>query len=120
MSQTCSCRVGSQNQASWRAHRRKRPTSKAIQSASCYSRPVHARRLGLHDTFAPVAKQVTIRALFAVATKNGCMLKAGDIETAFLAADMDCEVWVKMPSFWGRGDDEITRKCDDLPPRKLL
>jgi histone deacetylase 1/2 len=76
--------------------------------------------LDFNDTFAPVAKQVTIRSLLAVATANGCMLKAGDIETAFLAADMDCEVWVKMPSFWGRGDDEITGQREDLPPRKLL
>ena len=58
--------------------------------------------LDFNDTFAPVAKPMTIRALFAIATKYGCKLKAGDIETAFLSADMDCEVWVKMPPYWGR------------------
>ena len=77
--------------------------------------------LDFNDTFAPVAKSVTIRAVFAVTTKYGCLLKAGDIETAFLSADMDCEVWVKMPAFWGRGDGPITGEVNDkLPPRRLL
>ena len=76
--------------------------------------------LDFNDTFAPVAKPVTIRAVFAIATKHGCKLKAGDIETAFLTADMDCEVWVKMPTFWGRGDNAITGERQDLPPRRLL
>jgi histone deacetylase 1/2 len=64
---------------------------------------------------------MTIRAVFAIAAKYGCKLKAADIETAFLTADMDCEVWVKMPSFWGRGDGPITEKQGEpLPPRRLL
>ena len=70
--------------------------------------------LDFNDTFAPVAKPMTIRAVFAVATKYGCKLKAGDVETAFLTSDMDCEVWVKMPALWGKGDDEITGSpCGD-------
>lgn len=77
--------------------------------------------LDFNDTFAPVAKSMTIRSVFAVATKYGCLLKAGDIETAFLSADMDCEVWVKMPAFWGRGDGPITGEVNEnLPPRRLL
>jgi hypothetical protein len=76
--------------------------------------------LDFNDTFAPVAKSMTIRAVFAIATKYGCKLKAGDVETAFLSADMDCEVWVKMPSFWGRGDSSITGEVNqNLPPRRL-
>jgi hypothetical protein len=73
-----------------------------------------------NDTFAPVAKPMTIRAVFAFATKHGCKLKAGDIETAFLSADMDCEVWVKMPTYWGHGDEAITGEKQDLPLRRLL
>lgn len=76
--------------------------------------------LDFNDTFAPVAKPGTIRAVFAVATKQGCKLKAGDIETAFLSADIDCEVWVKMPTYWGRADEAITGEKLDLPPRRLL
>jgi hypothetical protein len=61
---------------------------------------------------------MTIRALFAIATKYGCKLKAGDIETAFLSANMDCEVWVKMPPYWGHGDAPITGELNEnLPPR---
>ena len=43
--------------------------------------------LDFNDTFAPVAKPMTLRSVLAVATKNGYKLKAGDIETAFLSAD---------------------------------
>ena len=64
--------------------------------------------LDFNDTFAPVAKPATIRALLAVAVHKGCILKAGDIETAFLTANMDCEVWVTMPPLWGRGSSTIT------------
>jgi len=76
--------------------------------------------LDFNDTFAPVAKPMTIRAVLAVATKYGCRLKAGDVETAFLTADMDCEVWVKMPSFWGPDHKDITGKIYDNKPRRLL
>ena len=76
--------------------------------------------LDFNETFAPVAKPMTIRAVFATATKYGCQLKAGDIETAFLSADMDCEVWVHMPPYWGRGDGSITGEKLGVPPRRLL
>ena len=76
--------------------------------------------LDFNDTFAPVAKAVTLRAVLALATKFSLQLKAGDVETAFLTAAMDCEVWVKMPAFWGRGDGEISRTKCDLAPRRLL
>jgi len=42
--------------------------------------------LDFNDTFAPVAKPATIRAVFALAAKYNCLLKAGDVETAFLTA----------------------------------
>jgi len=67
--------------------------------------------LDFNETFAPVAKPMTIRSVFATATKHGCKLKAGDIETAFLSADMDCEVWVKMPVFWGRSKICLLADC---------
>ena len=77
--------------------------------------------LDFNDTFAPVAKPMTLRSVLAVATKNGYKLKAGDIETAFLSADMDCEVWVKMPAHWGSGTDKhISDHNADLAPRRLL
>lgn len=57
--------------------------------------------LDFNDTFAPVTKPTTLRAVLAVATKYSCLLFSGDVETAFLTAKMDCEVWVRMPPFWG-------------------
>ena len=33
---------------------------------------------------------------------------------------MDCEVWVKMPAFWGSDSEDITGEAKDRPPRKLL
>ncbi len=60
--------------------------------------------LEYNDTFAPVAKPLTLRAVLAIATKYGCKLKSGDVETA---SDMDCEVWVKMPAMWGHGKNGV-------------
>src|SRR6185437_5314289 len=76
--------------------------------------------LDFNDTFAPVAKPMTIRAVFAVATKYGYKLKAGDVETAFLTSDMDCEVWVKMPALWGKGAVAITGSPAETQPRRLI
>ena len=36
-----------------------------------------------NDTFAPVAKPTTLRALLSIAAKYNCKLKSGDVETAF-------------------------------------
>jgi hypothetical protein len=62
--------------------------------------------INFNDTFAPVAKQTSFRALLAFATANGCKLMCGDIETAFLTADMDVETVIKLPPYWN--DEEIT------------
>ena len=76
--------------------------------------------IDFNDTFAPVAKHVTLRTLFAVATKYGCKLIAGDVETAFLSSPIDCEIWIRMPPYWGKDADPITDKVSDRPPRRLL
>ena len=76
--------------------------------------------INFNDTFAPVAKQTSLRALLAFATANGCKLKSGDVETAFLTADMDVETYVKMPPYWGNAEDEITGDITVTTPRILL
>ena len=76
--------------------------------------------LDFNDTFAPVAKPVTLRALLAVATKHGCLIKSGDVETAFLTAPIDCEIWVKMPPYWGSDAEPLTGVIAERPPRRLL
>lgn len=76
--------------------------------------------LNYNDTFAPVAKPSTLRALLAIATKYNCVLNSGDVETAFLSAKMDCEVWVRMPPYWGPDGGSVSQNNTPLPPRLLL
>ena len=76
--------------------------------------------IDFNDTFAPVAKHVTLRALFAIAAKHGCKLVAGDVETAFLSSPIDCEIWIKMPPYWGKDAEPITGEQCERPPRRLL
>jgi Reverse transcriptase (RNA-dependent DNA polymerase) len=76
--------------------------------------------IDFNDTFAPVAKPATVRTLLAFATVNACKLAVGDIETAFLTADMDCEVWVKMPPFWGNSAGPVDPNVSAAKPRLLL
>lgn len=49
------------------------------------------------ETFAPVARWVSIRVLLAVATQFGFHTQADDVETAFLMATMDTLVYVSIP-----------------------
>jgi hypothetical protein len=76
--------------------------------------------LNFNDTYAPVAKPTTLRAVLAFATKYSLSIMAGDIETAFLTASMDCEAWVKMPPFWGAGSDPVTDCNPQLKPKLLV
>ena len=127
----------------WRRVERRRPVSQTCPSPGGYSRSSTGDSLSdltpkqfkarvvirgqymkegldFNDTFAPVAKPMTIRAVLAISTKYACKLKAGDVETAFLASDVDCEIWVKMPALWGDGDSEITGHATSSKPRRLL
>lgn len=54
-------------------------------------------------TFAPVPTATSIRILFALAAYFDFEIKQGDVSTAFLAADMDTEVYVTIPA--GFNDD---------------
>jgi hypothetical protein len=76
--------------------------------------------INFNDTFAPVAKQATIRSVLAFACRNACMLQSGDVETAFLTAPMDCEVYAKLPPYWGTAKGPICTEGQRGPPRLLL
>jgi len=75
--------------------------------------------INFNDTFAPVAKSTTLRFILAYATKYRCLLKSGDVETAFLTAKMDCETIVRMPPYWGPDLKDITGDISSVPDRIL-
>ncbi|MGA1600645.1 MAG: reverse transcriptase domain-containing protein, partial [bacterium] len=58
-----------------------------------------------NQTFAPVAKATTIRLVLAKAARLGLRIRQADIKTAFLAADMDTEVYVHLPAGFHDGED---------------
>ena len=49
------------------------------------------------ETFAPVAKQSTLRLLWTLAAKRNWEVENIDIKTAFLNGDLDEEIYVDMP-----------------------
>ena len=49
------------------------------------------------DTYSPVAKFVSIRIFLAISVQLGLIIHTMDVDTAFLNADIDEDIWVEIP-----------------------
>lgn len=71
--------------------------------------------LDYHETFAPVAKLVTVRCLLAIASAHSWPLHQLDVQNAFLHGDLEEEVYMSLPQgFRRQGETKVCRLLKSL------
>ena len=71
------------------------------------------------DTFSPIAKLVTIKLLLAIAAMKGWHLSQLDVNNTFLHADLNKEVYMRLPIGYDRKGELLPRNAVCLLQKSL-
>lgn len=65
--------------------------------------------INYYETFSPVVKFSSLRAILAIAASKNLLLKQFDIKTAFLNSDLDELIFMKQPKGFEDGSDKVCK-----------
>ena len=57
-----------------------------------------------HETFAPTARLTSLKMLLQLAVQNNFLIHQMDVKTAYLNADIDCEIYLEQPEGFVKTD----------------